>query len=71
MNTYLEDYHPDTEQQGTAPLPTEEIMDIIYHSMSTTLKDNMIEEGLNHADSTIKKMTEFFETRVQTLEQME
>ena len=46
-------------------------MDIIYHSMSTTWKNKMIEQGFNYADSTIKEMTDFFETRVENLEPKE
>ena len=43
MNTYLEEFLPDTEGQETAPLPADEIMDIIYHSMPTMWKKKMIE----------------------------
>ena len=32
-NAYLEEFPPDTEGQETAPLPTDEMMDAIYHSM--------------------------------------
>ena len=31
----------------------------------------MIEQGFNYADSTIKEMTDFFETRVENLEPKE
>ena len=31
----------------------------------------MIEQGCNHANSTVKKMTDFFETRVKNLEAKE
>ena len=71
MNSYLEEFPPDTEGQETAPLPADEIMDIIYHSMPTTWKHKMIEQGFNYADSIIKKMTDFFETRVYNLEPKE
>ena len=57
--------------QETAPLPADEIMNIIYHSMPTTWKNKMIEQGFNYADSTIKEMTDFFETRVENLEPKE
>ena len=40
-------------------------MDIIYHPMLTTWKSKMIEQGFNYADSTVKEMTVFFETRVE------
>ena len=46
-------------------------MDIIYHSMPTTWKNKMIEHGFYHADSTIKEMTGFLETRVEYLEPKE
>ena len=32
-NAYIEKFPPDTDGQETAPLPADEIMDIIYHSM--------------------------------------
>ena len=43
-------------------------MDIIYHSMSTTWKNKMIEQGFNFAGSTIKEMTE---ARVENMEPKE
>ena len=46
-------------------------MDIAYHSMHTTWKNKMIEQGFNYANSTIKEMTDFFETRVENLETKE
>ena len=55
----------------TAPLSADESMDIIYHSMPTTLKNKMIEQGFNCADSTIEEMTDFFETREENLEPKE
>ena len=33
LNAYLEDFLTDTEGQETEPLPADEVMDIIYHSM--------------------------------------
>ena len=66
LNAYLEDFLPDTEGRETAPLSTDEIMDIIYHSMPTRWKNKMIEQGFNYTDSTIKKMTDIFETRIET-----
>ena len=36
LNAYLEEFPPDVPGQETAPLPADEIMDIIYHSMPTT-----------------------------------
>ena len=33
LNAYLEEFPPDTEGQETVPLPTDKIMDIIYHSI--------------------------------------
>ena len=71
LNAYLEEFLPDTEGQEIAPLFADEIMDIIYHSMPNTWKNKMIEQGFNYADSTIKKMTDFFETRVENLKPKE
>ena len=47
LNAYLEESPPDTEGQETAPLPADEIMDIIYHSIPTTWKIKMIVQGFN------------------------
>ena len=58
-------------QQETAPLPADEIMDSIYHSMPSKWKNKMIEQGFDYADVTIKEMADFFETRVETLEPKE
>ena len=44
------------------------MMEIIYYSMPSTWKNKMIEQSFNYVDSTIKEMTEFFETRVENLE---
>ena len=67
-NAYLGEFLPDTEGQETAPLPADETVYIIYHSMPTTWKNKMIEQGFNHAASTIKEICDFFETRVENLE---
>ena len=66
LNAYLEAFPPDTEVRETAPLPTDEIMDIIYHSMPTTWKNKMIEQDFNYADSTIKEMSDFLRLEYQT-----
>ena len=71
MNAYLEEFPPYTEGQKTAPLPADEILDIIYHSMPITWKNKMIKQGFNYADSTIKEMTDFYETRVENLKTKE
>ena len=71
MNVYLEEFPLATEGQESAPLPADDIKDIIYHSMPTTQKNKMIEQGFNYADPTIKEMTYFFETRVENLEPKE
>ena len=47
---YLSKFASDTPGQDTIPLPTSEIMDIIYHSMSSTWKNKMIEQGINYTD---------------------
>ena len=39
--------------------------------MPTTWKNKIIEQGFNYADSTIKKMTDLFETGVENLEPKE
>ena len=71
LNAYLEEFPPDTEDQETAPLSADKIMDIIYHSMPATWKTKMIEQDYNYADSTIKEMTGLFATRVENLEPKE
>ena len=68
LNAHLEEVTPDIEGQETAPPPADEIMGIVYHSMPTTWKNKIIEQGFNYADSTIKEMSDFFETRVENLE---
>ena len=68
LNAYLAEFSPDTEGQETVPLPAYEIMGIIHHSMPTMWKSKMIEQGFNCTDSTVKEMTDFFETRVENLE---
>ena len=55
LNAYLEEFPPDTEGQETAPLSADEIMDIIYHSMPTMLKNKMIGQVFNYAYSTVKE----------------
>ena len=47
LNAFLEALPPDTEGQEIAPLPANEIMDIIYHSMFTMWKNKMIEQDFN------------------------
>ena len=42
-------------------------MDIIYHTMPSTWKNNIIEQGFNYVSSTVKEMTDFFETREENL----
>ena len=39
--------------------------------MPTTWKNKMMEQGFNYADSAIKEMSDFFETRVENLEPKE
>ena len=63
----MEEFPPDTEGQETAPLPTDEIMDIIYH-LCPPHENKMIEEGFNYADFTVKEMTKIFEIKVENLE---
>ena len=54
------DFPPDIEGQENAPLSADDIMDIIYHSMPTTWKNTMIEQGINYENSTVKEMSDFF-----------
>ena len=65
LNDYFKEFSPDTDGQEIAPLPADEIMDIIYHSMPITWKNMMIEQGFNYVDSNVKEMTDCFETRVE------
>ena len=71
LNVYSEEFPPDTEGQETAPLTPDEIMSIMYYCMQTTWKNKMIEQGFNYTDSTIKEISDFFETRVENLEPKE
>ena len=50
LNADLAESPPDTEGQETAPLPADEIMDIIYFSLPTTWKNNMIDLEFNYTD---------------------
>ena len=72
LNANLGEFPSDTEGQTVTPFPADGIINIIYHSMSTTRKNKMIEQGFNYADSSIKEMTDIFETsRVENLEPKE
>ena len=71
LRSFLSRLQKLNEGQETALLPADEIVDIIYHSMPTMWKDKMIEQGFNYADSTIKEMSDFSETRVEHLEPKE
>ena len=71
MNAQLWKFPPDTEGQETASLSVDEIMDIIDHSITTTWKYKIIEQGFSYADSTVKEMIDSFEYRVENLEPRE
>ena len=71
LNACLEKFSPDTEGQEITLFPADEIMDIICHYIHTTWKIKMIEYGFNYTDSTVKKITDFFETRVENGEPKE
>ena len=71
LNAYLAALPPDTQGQETASLPADEIVETMYHSMPTIWKNKMIEQEFNFADSTIKEMTDFFDTRIENLEPKE
>ena len=45
LNIFLGEFSPDTPRQETGPLPTDEIMDIIYHCIPTTRQNKIIEKG--------------------------
>ena len=62
LNAHLGEVPPDAEGQEHMSLPSDEIMDIIYHSMPTTWKNKIIEQGFNYADSVVKEMTDSFES---------
>ena len=66
LNAYLTDFPSDTECQESVPLPADEIMDIIYHSMPTTWKKLNDWTRFQLCRFYLKKMTDFFETRVKT-----
>ena len=65
MNAYFAKFPSDTEGQESANVPAEGIMGITYHSMPTTWKNKMIEQGSNYADYTITKKTHFFGATVE------
>ncbi len=71
VSAYLEEYLTDTKGQETAPLPADEIMDIIYHSIPTVWNNKMIEQDSNYGNSNIKETADFFESRVENLEPKE
>ena len=71
MNDYLEEFPLGIEGQETTPLPADEIMEVLYHSMPSTWKNKMIGQGFIYANSTAKEMSHFFETRVENLEPKE
>ena len=71
LNAYVAEFPPDTQEQETAPLPANEIMDIIYNSIPTTWKNKMIEQGFNYEYFAVKEMTDFFDTRVEHLKSKE
>ena len=64
LNVYLGEFPRDTSEQE-APLTTEKIMDIIYHSMPTTWKNKMIELGFQILMS---KKWQFFLDKSKNLE---
>ena len=57
LNAYSVEFPSDAPGQDTELLSSIEIMDIIHR-----------QQGFNYVDSTAKEMTEFFETRVESLE---
>ena len=53
LNTYLGKFPPYIEGQETVSLPTDEIMAIMHQ---------MIEQGFNYANPTVKEETDFLKT---------
>ena len=69
LNAYLKDLPPDTEGQKTKPLRAGENFYGYFLSLHAHhVKKNMIEQVYNYAYSTVKEMTDLFETRVANLE---
>ena len=68
LNICLAEFPPDTEGQETASLSRDKIIGMIYHFMLATWKNNMIQQDFNYTNSTVKVVTDFFETRVENLE---
>ena len=60
LNTYLEEFPPDTPGQEIPPLSIDEVMDIIFHSILTTWKIKMIEQDFKYADFTVREMNDYF-----------
>ena len=50
VSTYLGEFPPDTPGQETELLSIYEVIDIIYHSMSTMWKNIIIKQGFNDAN---------------------
>ena len=68
LNTYFVEFPPNAEGQETKLLPADKNYEscLLFHAHH--MENKMIEQALNYADSTVKEMTDFFETRVENLE---
>ena len=71
LNVHLEEFSLENTGQESAPLPTDEIIDIIYLSIPFMWKKNKIGNCSNYANSTVEEMIYFFETIVANFESKE
>ena len=62
LNTSLGQFQTDVPGQENETPFTDEIKDIVCHSMLTTWKYKMIEQDFHYTDSTIKKMIDLSKT---------
>ena len=60
LNAYFRELLLDIQGQENTPLPTDEIMDIIFHSMSTIQKNKLTENEFDYFDYMTKKISAFF-----------
>ena len=69
--TYLEEFLTDTPGQEIESLSTDEVVDVIFHSMPTMRKNKIIEQDFNYAYTTVEEITDFLETKVENLKPRE
>ena len=68
LNTYLPYFPPDHRGLLVISLPDDDIKKILYHTMQSTRKKKMIEEGYSYLDGPIHSIAKFFKTRIKNLE---